>query len=179
MTYITIGEFAQRTRLSPKALRLYGELGLVVPARVDPDSVYRLYREEFFRDAFASLRAAEIAPAPQAVSDCLFDAGPMLWQEVDRPGASRAFVVAGPGGLRAEHWFELEPVDGGTLVSHTVEGETLGESEAVWTERIEPLHDRLLEALLDNVEANVASDEPRAGRRSVDRRGMRRGSSVS
>jgi DNA-binding transcriptional MerR regulator len=46
VTYITIGEFAARTRLSPKALRLYGELALVVPARVDPDSGYRLYREE-------------------------------------------------------------------------------------------------------------------------------------
>jgi DNA-binding transcriptional MerR regulator len=46
VTYITIGEFAERTRLSPKALRLYGKLGLVVPARVDPDSGYRLYRED-------------------------------------------------------------------------------------------------------------------------------------
>ena len=133
---------------------------------------------ELVRD-FARIWPTEIAAAPQAVSDCLFDAGPMLLQEVDRPGASRAFVVAGPGGLRAEHWFELEPVDGGTLVSHTVEGETLGKFEAVWAERIEPLHDRLLEALLDNVEANVVSNEPRAGRRSVDHRGMRRGSSVS
>jgi len=34
VTYITIGEFAERTRLSPKALRLYGKLGLVVPARI-------------------------------------------------------------------------------------------------------------------------------------------------
>ena len=133
---------------------------------------------ELVRD-FDRIWPTEIAPAPQAVSDCLFDAGPMLWQEIDRPGASRAFVVAGPGGLRAEHWFELQQVDGGTLVSHTVEGETLGESEAVWAERIEPLHDLLLEALLDNVEANVASDEPRAGGRSVDRPGMRGGSSVS
>jgi DNA-binding transcriptional MerR regulator len=46
VTYITIGELAARTRLSAKALRLYGELGLVVPARIDPDSGYRLYGEE-------------------------------------------------------------------------------------------------------------------------------------
>jgi DNA-binding transcriptional MerR regulator len=44
-TYLSIGEFSQRTRLSPKALRLYGELGLLVPARVDPDSGYRFYGE--------------------------------------------------------------------------------------------------------------------------------------
>ena len=45
-TYLSIGEFARRTRLSPKALRLYGELGLVLPARVDPDSGYRFYTED-------------------------------------------------------------------------------------------------------------------------------------
>jgi protein phosphatase len=40
---LTIGEFARAARLSPKALRLYDELGLLTPARVDPDSGYRLY----------------------------------------------------------------------------------------------------------------------------------------
>jgi hypothetical protein len=46
MSFITIGEFAERTRLSPKALRIYSELGLVVPARVDPSSGYQLYAED-------------------------------------------------------------------------------------------------------------------------------------
>ncbi|MDX6336230.1 MAG: family protein phosphatase, partial [Streptosporangiaceae bacterium] len=40
---LTIGEFARASRLSPKALRLYDELRLLTPARVDPDSGYRLY----------------------------------------------------------------------------------------------------------------------------------------
>jgi len=40
---LTIGEFARAARLSPKALRLYDELGLLTPARVDPASGYRLY----------------------------------------------------------------------------------------------------------------------------------------
>ena len=40
---MSIGEFARLSRLSPKALRLYGELGLLLPARVDPDSGYRWY----------------------------------------------------------------------------------------------------------------------------------------
>jgi hypothetical protein len=34
-THLSIGEFSQRTRLSQKALRIYGELGLVVPAFVE------------------------------------------------------------------------------------------------------------------------------------------------
>lgn len=43
MTLVGIGEFARMSRLSPKALRLYGELGLLVPARVDPHTGYRRY----------------------------------------------------------------------------------------------------------------------------------------
>src|ERR1700729_1996159 len=39
----SIGEFARRSRLSAKALRLYDELGLLPPARVDEDSGYRFY----------------------------------------------------------------------------------------------------------------------------------------
>jgi DNA-binding transcriptional MerR regulator len=39
----SIGEFARWSRLSPKALRLYDRLGLLRPARVDPDSGYRWY----------------------------------------------------------------------------------------------------------------------------------------
>ena len=40
---LTIGEFARAARLSPKALRLYDELGLLRPHRVDQWSGYRYY----------------------------------------------------------------------------------------------------------------------------------------
>ena len=43
MSLVSIGEFARLSRLSPKALRLYDELGLLLPARVDPDTGYRWY----------------------------------------------------------------------------------------------------------------------------------------
>ena len=43
---LTIGEFARGARLSPKALRLYDELGLLTPARVDPVSGYRFYEPD-------------------------------------------------------------------------------------------------------------------------------------
>jgi DNA-binding transcriptional MerR regulator len=43
---MTIGAFAGRTRLSPKALRLYDRLGLLSPARADPVSGYRFYSED-------------------------------------------------------------------------------------------------------------------------------------
>ncbi|NEC86436.1 MerR family transcriptional regulator [Streptomyces sp. SID12501] len=43
---LTIGAFAARARLSPKALRLYDRLGLLAPAHVDGTSGYRYYRAE-------------------------------------------------------------------------------------------------------------------------------------
>lgn len=41
--FISIGQFAALTWLSPKALRLYQSQGLLEPARVDPTSGYRYY----------------------------------------------------------------------------------------------------------------------------------------
>jgi protein phosphatase len=46
MELLTIGAFAKASRLSPKALRLYDELELLRPARVDPDTGYRYYAVE-------------------------------------------------------------------------------------------------------------------------------------
>jgi DNA-binding transcriptional MerR regulator len=43
MKEIGIGEFARRSRLSLKALRLYDERGVLVPTRVDQASGYRYY----------------------------------------------------------------------------------------------------------------------------------------
>ncbi len=45
MSLVGIGEFARRSRLSPKALRLYDELGLLVPAEVDAETGYRWYAD--------------------------------------------------------------------------------------------------------------------------------------
>ena len=41
--YLLAGEFAAAARLSPKALRLYAEQGLLLPASVDPATGYRFY----------------------------------------------------------------------------------------------------------------------------------------
>ncbi|WCN84652.1 MerR family transcriptional regulator [Micromonospora sp. LH3U1] len=43
MGLLTIGAFAQAARLTPKALRLYDQVGVLRPAAVDPESGYRLY----------------------------------------------------------------------------------------------------------------------------------------
>ena len=46
MALLTIGAFARAAGLSPKALRLYDELGLLAPAAVDPGSGYRFYHPD-------------------------------------------------------------------------------------------------------------------------------------
>ncbi|MGW2088001.1 MerR family transcriptional regulator [Streptomyces sp. NPDC001880] len=51
MGLLTIGAFAKASRLSPKALRLYDELGLLPPTRVDPVTGYRLYAPELLEQA--------------------------------------------------------------------------------------------------------------------------------
>jgi PPM family protein phosphatase len=43
---LTIGAFGRASRLSPKALRLYDSLGLLIPAHVDEASGYRFYRPD-------------------------------------------------------------------------------------------------------------------------------------
>lgn len=45
-SHLLAGRFGAATRLSPKALRLYAEQGLLVPAHTDPQTGYRYYAAE-------------------------------------------------------------------------------------------------------------------------------------
>ena len=63
MATMTIGEFSARTRLSPKALRLYDRLGLLTPVGVDPVNGYRRYAEEQVADAVLVGIAAAVGHA--------------------------------------------------------------------------------------------------------------------
>jgi DNA-binding transcriptional MerR regulator len=49
--FLLAGEFGAAAQLSPKALRLYAELGLLSPARIDPTTGYRYYAPEQLRRA--------------------------------------------------------------------------------------------------------------------------------
>ena len=59
---MSIGRFARRAGLSIGALRHYAEIGLLPPARVDPDTGYRYYTEEQLDPArrIALLRDLEV-----------------------------------------------------------------------------------------------------------------------
>lgn len=117
---------------------------------------------------FDAIWPTQVAPAPRPEGQ-LLRASPMRWQEFDRPGAVRAFRVISPPELRAEHWFELERVEGGTLLRHTIDGEASGAYEAIWRDRIEPGHDLVLEAMLDKIERIVSARPLEARRREEER----------
>jgi DNA-binding transcriptional MerR regulator len=100
MELVSIGEFARLTRLSPKALRLYDELGLLSPARVDPDSGYRWYDVAQVEQArllallrqigvplaqIKALQALEPAAAARQVAD--------YWTQVEADHAARRELV--------------------------------------------------------------------------------------
>ena len=62
---LTIGDFAQQARLTPKALRIYDEIGLLRPADVDPLNGHRRYRAGQVRLArlIGMLRGADMSLA--------------------------------------------------------------------------------------------------------------------
>ncbi len=97
---IAIGQFARATRLSPKALRLYDENGLLPPARVDPDSGYRFYRVEQLREAtlIGLLRTAGM-PLAQ-IRRVLDDPAPVRIDEYEAALAGRADRAATDPRLR-------------------------------------------------------------------------------
>ncbi|MFD9004142.1 MerR family transcriptional regulator [Streptomyces sp. NPDC059582] len=96
MGLLTIGTFAKASRLSPKALRLYDELGLLPPARVDPVTGYRLYAPDQLEQArlVAWLRRLGM-PLARIQHVCTLEAGPAaqeiraFWSQVEADTAAR------------------------------------------------------------------------------------------
>jgi DNA-binding transcriptional MerR regulator len=93
MTLVSIGEFARLSRLSAKALRRYDELGLLRPARVDPDTGYRWY-------AAGQLEQARLVAALRQIGVPLARIEPMLGLPA---GAVAEQVAAYWAGAEAEH----------------------------------------------------------------------------
>jgi DNA-binding transcriptional MerR regulator len=93
---VSIGEFARLSRLSPKALRIYDEPGLLYPAAVDPDSGYRWYDT-------AQLDRARLIASLRALGVPLATIGPMLDAGDTSPGALAGQVTAWWSGAEARH----------------------------------------------------------------------------
>ncbi|MDJ1135898.1 MerR family transcriptional regulator [Streptomyces iconiensis] len=111
---LTIGAFAKASRLSPKALRLYDQLGLLTPARVDPSTGYRLYAPEQLERArlVAWLRRLGM-PLARIKHVCELDARGAacevrdFWEQVEAETAERrdlaSFLVEHLSGMPGSH----------------------------------------------------------------------------
>jgi protein phosphatase len=112
MQLLTIGAFARASRLSPKALRIYDELGLLRPVRVDEASGYRFYSPDQLERArlvawlrrvgMPLARIAEVCDLPEpaaaaAVSDYLT----LLEAEYSERKGLAAFLIAYLSGRKA------------------------------------------------------------------------------
>jgi DNA-binding transcriptional MerR regulator len=87
---ISIGEFARRSRLSLKALRLYDERGVLVPSRVDQASGYRYYDVSQVDEARLVVMLRQLELPLAAIKELLVcdpvDAAERIaahWREVD------------------------------------------------------------------------------------------------
>ncbi|MEU9739830.1 MerR family transcriptional regulator [Micromonospora chersina] len=101
MELLTIGAFARAARLTPKALRLYDELGLLPPAAVDPHSGYRYYTPAQLDRArlIAALRRAgmplaEIRAVCGLPPDAAAEAVDAWWRLVSADTVARGRAVA-------------------------------------------------------------------------------------
>jgi PPM family protein phosphatase len=98
---LSIGAFAKACGLTQKALRLYGELGLLTPARVDPFSGYRWYEPEQLERArlvawlrrlgmpLARIREVCELPGPRAAREVA-----AFWERVEADTAARRDLAA-------------------------------------------------------------------------------------
>jgi len=137
MNLLTIGAFAALTRLSPKALRLYADLGLLSPAHVDPVTGYRFYapaQQERARLVawlrrlglpLAQIRTIcelEGAEAAQAVSE--------FWAQVETETATRRdlarFLISELSADRTDGTRTAEATTGETLIGGTSGGTRSG-----------------------------------------------------
>jgi serine/threonine protein phosphatase PrpC len=97
----TIGTFAKASRLSPKALRLYDELGLLTPAQVDPLTGYRFYAPDQLEGArlVAWLRRLGM-PLPQIRAVCALEPAAaakevsVFWTQVEAETDARRELAA-------------------------------------------------------------------------------------
>ncbi|MFC4494666.1 MerR family transcriptional regulator [Streptomyces ovatisporus] len=101
MGLLTIGAFAKASRLSPKALRLYDELGLLPPARVDPVTGYRLYAPEQLEQARLVAWLRRLGMPLSRIRDVTAMDGPAAAREVEAYWAEVENDVAARRGMAA------------------------------------------------------------------------------
>ena len=155
MDLMTIGTFAMRTRLSPKALRLYDRLGLLPPARTDPVSGYRFYSEDQVAGArlVALLRRlgmplpviADIAAKPPGSAA---EAVRSYWAGVESDLAERRVLVS----------YIQARLTGGDMASYDIQTRNIPERTLLSISR--HLHAAETDAFFDDAFARLRSAAP-------------------
>ena len=139
MDLMTIGAFAERTRLSPKALRLYHRLGLLPPAHTDPASGYRFYSEE-------QVDGARLVALLRRLGMPLADIADIA----AKPPAEAAAAVG-------EYWAQIESVTAGrrALVSY-IQATLTGADMARYDIQTRAIPERKLLAITRHLHADQA-----------------------
>jgi len=139
MDVMTIGAFAERTRLSAKALRLYDRLGLVRPVRTDPASGYRFYSED-------QVDGARLVALLRRLGMPL----PVIAEVVAKPPGEAAEAVGG-------YWAEIESAtaERRVLVSY-IQARLKGTDMAGYDIQTRTIPGRTLVAITRHVHANEA-----------------------
>jgi MerR family regulatory protein len=112
LSLVSIGEFARLSRLSPKALRLYDELGLLVPAEVDAETGYRWYADTQLERARWAGAEAEHA-AQRVLVDRLHGKNSAMYEVTVRDIPTRSLLSL----MRRVHEDDLIPM-GRELIIH-------------------------------------------------------------
>ncbi|WP_017614434.1 DUF2867 domain-containing protein [Nocardiopsis salina] len=107
--------------------------------------------------------------------------GPIRYRVSEHePGRRVRFTFRPETGFRGHHELVVEPLpDGNTFLRHHVEAVPFGTSRLTWPLAIRPLHDALIEDLLDNAEQAATGRRPRPHRWSTWVRLLRRAGTPS
>jgi DNA-binding transcriptional MerR regulator len=151
---IAIGQFARMTHLSIKALRHYHELGILVPAEVDPSSGYRFYRPDQVAVAQIVRRFRDLGMPLEEIRSILETDDPtvrtgIIIAHLDRMQAQltqiqgtvaslRSLLEGGPAPIPVEH--RTVPAVPALAIAERV---TIADLEAWWADSFDELHARV------------------------------------
>ena len=132
---MTSGAFSRRSRLSPKALRLYEEKGLLKPISIDPNNGYRYYGERQIEQArlIGLLRRLDM-PLSQISEVAALDAN----DAVKAIGTYWQGVETAHGSQRELARYLIGHLSGRGDIMHTVE------TRAVEAQRVATIEERVL-----------------------------------
>jgi DNA-binding transcriptional MerR regulator len=148
---IAIGDFARMTHLSVKALRHYHDVGLLVPAEIDPSSGYRYYRPDQVPVAQVIRRFRDLGMPLEDIRAVLRSTDPAVRTEVivghlDRMQTQLSRIHSTVASLRSLLEGPLPPIP----VEHRVvpavpalaiaEQVTMADLEAWWADAFDELH---------------------------------------